>query len=82
MYEKHIEVIGGSYESSTDEKGTKVGSSFVQGKRKVEHRRGERLREVVRESKLYALFRQDWELCASPVVKMRETTAPLTVVNL
>lgn len=82
MREKHVEVVGGEYISGEDEAGNPLPPVFVQGRRKDPARKGQILREVVRESKLSALFRQDWELCGAEVIRIRETNSPTTVVQL
>jgi len=78
-----VEVVGGEMEEVRDEKtGNVIERRFVQGRRKDGLRRGERMREVVHESKLGYLMRQDYELCGATVVRVRSCNDQPTMLNM
>jgi len=78
-----VEVVGGEMEEVRDEKtGNVVERRFVQARRKEGPRRGERIREVVHESHLGALMRQDYELCGCSVVHTRTVNENPTLINM
>lgn len=82
MQIKHIEVIGGEDVVGEDKEGNPLPPVFTRLRRRDPARKGQELREVVREDRLAALFRQDWELASAPKIIYRETTSPTTVPRL